>query len=130
MWQESSAAACFSLSFPQQYWEKQLQLFMHLTYRKIHQRRFRNGHGSFRNPLYLRQGHQHSDWRKAPRNGNHPPFWTEENSQISQLNNAEGKTMEVSDDLVADLEKIRQLSQDSDGVFDPHLWKDHPPVEH
>ena len=33
--------------------------------------------------------------------------WTEENSQISQLNNAEGKTMEVSDDLVADLEKIR-----------------------
>ena len=29
--------------------------------------------------------------------------WTEENSQISQLNNAEGKTMEVSDDLAADL---------------------------
>lgn len=49
--------------------------------------------------------------------------WTEENSQISQLNNAEGKTMEVSDDLVADLEKIRQLSQDSDGVFDPTLGK-------
>ena len=49
--------------------------------------------------------------------------WTEENSQISQLNNAEGKTMEVSDDLAADLEKIRQLSQDSDGVFDPTLGK-------
>ena len=31
--------------------------------------------------------------------------------------------MEVSDDLVADLEKIRQLSQDSDGVFDPTLGK-------
>ena len=29
--------------------------------------------------------------------------WTEENSQISQLNNADGKTMEVSDDLAADL---------------------------
>ena len=49
--------------------------------------------------------------------------WTEENSQISQLNNAEGKTMEVSDDLVADLEKIRQLSQDSNGAFDPTLGK-------
>ena len=48
--------------------------------------------------------------------------WTEENSQISQLNNADGKTMEVSDDLAADLEKIRQLSQDSDGAFDPP-WK-------
>ena len=49
--------------------------------------------------------------------------WTEENSQISQLNNADGKTMEVSDDLAADLEKIRQLSQDSDGAFDPTLGK-------
>lgn len=49
--------------------------------------------------------------------------WTEENSQISQLNNAEGKTMEVSDDLAADLEKIRQLSQDSNGAFDPTLGK-------
>ena len=49
--------------------------------------------------------------------------WTEENSQISQLNNADGKTMEVSDDLAADLEKIRQLSQDSNGAFDPTLGK-------
>ena len=49
--------------------------------------------------------------------------WTEENSQISQLNNADGKTMEVSDDLAADLEKIRQLFQDSDGAFDPTLGK-------
>ena len=31
--------------------------------------------------------------------------------------------MEVSDDLAADLEKIRQLSQDSDGAFDPTLGK-------
>ena len=49
--------------------------------------------------------------------------WTEENSQISQLNNAAGTTMEVSDDLAADLEKIRQLSQDSNGAFDPTLGK-------
>lgn len=49
--------------------------------------------------------------------------WTEENSQISQLNNADGKTMEVPDDLAADLEKIRQLSQDSNGAFDPTLGK-------
>ena len=49
--------------------------------------------------------------------------WTEENSQISQLNNADGKTMEVSDYLAADLEKIRQLSQDSNGAFDPTLGK-------
>lgn len=49
--------------------------------------------------------------------------WTEENSQISQLNNADGKTMEVSDELAADLEKIRQLSQESDGAFDPTLGK-------
>lgn len=49
--------------------------------------------------------------------------WTEENSQISQLNNADGKTMEVSDDLAADLEKIRQLSQDSNGAFDPTIGK-------
>ena len=49
--------------------------------------------------------------------------WTEENSQISRLNNAYGKIMEVSDDLAADLEKIRQLSQDSNGAFDPTLGK-------
>ena len=49
--------------------------------------------------------------------------WTDENSQISQLNNADGETVEVSDDLAADLAKIRQLSQDSDGAFDPTLGK-------
>ena len=54
--------------------------------------------------------------------------WTEENSQISQLNNADGKTMEVSDELAADLEKIRQLSQESDGAFDPTLGKIIPSV--
>ena len=49
--------------------------------------------------------------------------WTDENSQISQLNNADGAAVEVSDDLAADLEKIRQLAQDSDGAFDPTLGK-------
>ena len=49
--------------------------------------------------------------------------WTDENSQISQLNNADGATVEVSDELAADLEKISQLSQDSDGAFDPTLGK-------
>ena len=73
---------------------------------------------------------KHQIGEKLPRNGNHPPFWTEENSQISQLNNAEGKTMEVSDDLAADLEKIRQLSPGTDGAFDPTLGKNHPSVEH
>lgn len=49
--------------------------------------------------------------------------WTDENSQISQLNNADGETVEVSDDLAADLEKICQLSQDAGGAFDPTLGK-------
>ena len=49
--------------------------------------------------------------------------WTDENSQISKLNNADGAAVEVSDDLAADLEKIRQLSQNSDGAFDPTLGK-------
>lgn len=49
--------------------------------------------------------------------------WTDENSQISQLNNADGGTVEVDADLAADLAKICQLSQDSDGAFDPTLGK-------
>ena len=49
--------------------------------------------------------------------------WTDENSQISQLNNADGGTVEVDTDLAADLAKICQLSQDSEGAFDPTLGK-------
>ncbi len=49
--------------------------------------------------------------------------WTEENSQISQLNNADGEPVEVSDNLAADLEKIRLLSEDSNGAFDPTIGK-------
>lgn len=49
--------------------------------------------------------------------------WTDENSQISRLNNADGRAVEVSSDLAADLEKIRQLSEDSGGAFDPTLGK-------
>lgn len=49
--------------------------------------------------------------------------WTDEGSQISRLNAADGKTVEVSDELAADLGKIRRLSEDSDGAFDPTLGK-------
>ena len=49
--------------------------------------------------------------------------WTDENSQIFQLNSADGETVEVDTDLAADLAKICQLSQDSDGAFDPTLGK-------
>lgn len=49
--------------------------------------------------------------------------WTDEGSQISRLNAADGKTVEVSDELAADLGKIRQLSEDSDGAFAPTLGK-------
>ncbi len=49
--------------------------------------------------------------------------WTSEDSQIAKLNAADGETVEVSDELAKDLEKIRQLSEDSDGAFDPTLGK-------
>ena len=49
--------------------------------------------------------------------------WTEEKSQISQLNNAGGETTEVSAELAANLEKISQLSEASNGAFDPTIGK-------
>lgn len=49
--------------------------------------------------------------------------WTEEDSQIAQLNASAGKTVEVSEELREVLEKIVQLSRDSDGAFDPTLGK-------
>ena len=49
--------------------------------------------------------------------------WTEEDSQIARLNASDGKTVEVSEKLREILEKIIQLSQDSDGAFDPTLGK-------
>lgn len=49
--------------------------------------------------------------------------WTEEDSQIFQVNHADGKTVEVSDELAGYLKKIRQLAEDSEGAFDPTLGK-------
>ena len=49
--------------------------------------------------------------------------WTEEDSQIARLNASDGKNVEVSEELREILEKIIQLSQDSDGAFDPTLGK-------
>ena len=49
--------------------------------------------------------------------------WTEEDSQIAALNAAQGKTLEVSDELAGYLEKIQQLSVDSEGAFDPTIGK-------
>ena len=49
--------------------------------------------------------------------------WTEEGSQISRLNSASGKTVEVSDELEADLEKICELAESSNGAFDPTIGK-------
>lgn len=49
--------------------------------------------------------------------------WTEEDSQIAQLNTSDGKTVEVSEELREVLEKICQLAEDSDGAFDPTLGR-------
>lgn len=49
--------------------------------------------------------------------------WTEEDSQIAQVNQAGGETVEVSDELTDYLQKIQQLAEDSEGAFDPTLGK-------
>ena len=49
--------------------------------------------------------------------------WTQEDSQVSILNAAGGKPVEVSDELAGYLEKAVQLAEDSDGAFDPTLGK-------
>ena len=49
--------------------------------------------------------------------------WTEEDSQIAQLNASDGKPVEVSEELREVLEKICQLAEDSDGAFDPTLGR-------
>ena len=49
--------------------------------------------------------------------------WTEEDSQIYQLNHSGGRTEEVSDELAGYLKNILQLSEDSGGAFDPTLGK-------
>lgn len=49
--------------------------------------------------------------------------WTEEDSQIAQVNRAGGETVEVSAELADCLQKIQQLAEDSEGAFDPTLGK-------
>ena len=43
--------------------------------------------------------------------------WTEEDSQIAALNAAQGKTLEVSDELAGYLEKIQQLSKERAAIL-------------
>ena len=47
--------------------------------------------------------------------------WTTGDSQIAEINNANGKTVEVSEELAGYLTQILQLAADSDGAFDPTL---------
>ena len=47
--------------------------------------------------------------------------WTTEDSQIAEINNANGETVEVSEELARYLAQILQLAADSDGAFDPTL---------
>lgn len=47
--------------------------------------------------------------------------WTTEDSQIAEINNANGETVEVSEELAGYLTQILQLAEDSDGAFDPTL---------
>lgn len=47
--------------------------------------------------------------------------WTTEDSQIAEINNANGETVEVSEELAGYLTQILQLAADSEGAFDPTL---------
>lgn len=47
--------------------------------------------------------------------------WTTGDSQIAEINNANGETVEVSEELAGYLTPILQLAADSDGAFDPTL---------
>ena len=47
--------------------------------------------------------------------------WTTRDSQIAEINNANGETVEVSEELAGYLTQILQLAADSDGAFDPTL---------
>ena len=49
--------------------------------------------------------------------------WTEEDSQIAQVNHAGGEIVEISAELADYLRKIQQLAEDSQGAFDPTLGK-------
>lgn len=47
--------------------------------------------------------------------------WTTGDSQIAEINNANGETVGVSEELAGYLTQILQLAADSDGAFDPTL---------
>lgn len=47
--------------------------------------------------------------------------WTTGDSQIAEINNANGETVEVSEELAGYLTQILQLAADSDEAFDPTL---------
>lgn len=47
--------------------------------------------------------------------------WTTGDSQIAEINNTNGETVEVSEELAGYLTQILQLAADSDGAFDPTL---------
>ena len=49
--------------------------------------------------------------------------WTQEDSMIARINASEGQTMEVPDQLASYLEKVMQLSENSNGALDPTLGK-------
>ena len=49
--------------------------------------------------------------------------WTQEDSMIARINASEGQTTEVPDQLASYLEKVMQLSENSNGALDPTLGK-------
>lgn len=49
--------------------------------------------------------------------------WTMDTTEVSRLNAADGAATEVSDELAGYLAKAKQLSEDSNGAFDPTLGK-------
>lgn len=49
--------------------------------------------------------------------------WTEKGSETYKINQAKGKTVQVSDTLAGYLEKALKLAEDSGGAFDPTMGK-------
>lgn len=49
--------------------------------------------------------------------------WTEKGSEVYKINQARGKTVQVSDALAGYLEKALKLAEDSGGAFDPTMGK-------
>lgn len=49
--------------------------------------------------------------------------WTDESSEVFQINQAEGQTVQISEELAGYLEKALKLAEDSGGAFDPTMGK-------